>query len=287
MRNERKTQVTIYYCGREACKKKHFFGPAVRPHYLIHFVLNGKGIYRIEKGKKENIQYEVNAGEAFLIRPGEITYYQADAEDPWEYVWIAFDGEEAERVLEERGLLQDQYVCTWVERQSIAEIRKVNTEDSVRQFLRAMSRRFEQGQCSQMELKGYFYFLFDTIAETTERRTGNREGAYETRYLEKAVLYIRHNYGYDIRVSDVAQHVGIERTYLFKLFKKYKECSPKAYLTEYRLMVAKDMLGSTRFTITEIALSCGFHDSSVFCKTFMKKEGTSPLRYRNISHKTI
>ena len=45
----------VYYCGREDCEKGHFFGPAVRSHQLIHFVLKGKGIYRTGYG-----QYEIN-----------------------------------------------------------------------------------------------------------------------------------------------------------------------------------------------------------------------------------
>ena len=46
----------VYYCGREDCEKGHFFGPAVRSHQLIHFVLKGKGIYRTGYG-----QYEIKA----------------------------------------------------------------------------------------------------------------------------------------------------------------------------------------------------------------------------------
>lgn len=70
---ERERSVKVYYCGREDCEKGHFFGPAVRSHQLIHFVLKGKGIYRTEYG-----EYEIKEGEAFLIRPGEVTYYRAD-----------------------------------------------------------------------------------------------------------------------------------------------------------------------------------------------------------------
>lgn len=33
---------SIYFCGHEHCQPGHSFGPAVRPHYLIHVVLSGK-----------------------------------------------------------------------------------------------------------------------------------------------------------------------------------------------------------------------------------------------------
>ena len=40
---ENTTALRIYYCGREQCAPGHFWGPAIRPHYLLHVVLHGKG----------------------------------------------------------------------------------------------------------------------------------------------------------------------------------------------------------------------------------------------------
>lgn len=64
----------------------HSFGPAVREYFLLHYVVRGKGIFR--RGKRE---YTLQAGEIFVIRPGEVTYYEADMRDPWEYMWAGFD----------------------------------------------------------------------------------------------------------------------------------------------------------------------------------------------------
>ena len=38
---ENTTALRIYYCGREQCAPGHFWGPAIRPHYLLHVVLHG------------------------------------------------------------------------------------------------------------------------------------------------------------------------------------------------------------------------------------------------------
>lgn len=73
-------------CGVEACAPGHSFGPAVREYFLLHYVVRGKGIFR--RGKRE---YTLQAGEIFVIRPGEVTYYEADMRDPWEYMWAGFD----------------------------------------------------------------------------------------------------------------------------------------------------------------------------------------------------
>ena len=91
---ENTTALRIYYCGREQCAPGHFWGPAIRPHYLLHVVLHGKGEFFYQEKK-----YELSAGDAFLIEPMQTHYYQADKKDPWEYAWVGFDGSCVEEVL--------------------------------------------------------------------------------------------------------------------------------------------------------------------------------------------
>ena len=84
--------------GREICAPGHTFGPAVRRYTLIHYVMSGKGTYRVG-----GETYHVEAGEAFRILPGEITVYSADSDDPWTYRWVGFDGALSERFSERFG----------------------------------------------------------------------------------------------------------------------------------------------------------------------------------------
>ena len=64
--------VTVYYCGYEKCESGHFWGPAVRNQYLLHYVISGCGTY-VVGGET----YTLHAGSCFLIRPGERTLYTA------------------------------------------------------------------------------------------------------------------------------------------------------------------------------------------------------------------
>ena len=67
---ENTTALRIYYCGREQCAPGHFWGPAIRPHYLLHVVLHGKGEFFYQEKK-----YELSAGDAFLIEPMQTHYF--------------------------------------------------------------------------------------------------------------------------------------------------------------------------------------------------------------------
>ena len=83
----------------------HSFGPAKRSYYLIHYIVSGKGVYQ-QNGKTHTLQ----AGDLFLIRPGETTFYQADEKDPWRYYWVGFLGSEADALLTSSGFGESSVV---------------------------------------------------------------------------------------------------------------------------------------------------------------------------------
>lgn len=39
-----------------------------------------------------------------MIQPNELAFYQADAKDPWSYLWVGFAGSRAEEYLHSMGL---------------------------------------------------------------------------------------------------------------------------------------------------------------------------------------
>lgn len=259
---ERERSVKVYYCGREDCEKGHFFGPAVRSHQLIHFVLKGKGIYRTEYG-----EYEIKEGEAFLIRPGEVTYYRADLEEPWSYAWIAFDGDEAEALLERYYPDRRLPVCAMGETAAVSG------------WFEGLLGSFGSAEENRERVLGYFYLIMACLLRTGKGGVPvDEEG-----YFKRAVAFIRHNYSYPIQVSEIADYVGIDRTYLYRIFMHQAGVSPKQYLSRYRLEEAKEMLVQTEYRITEIAYSCGYHDSSSFCRHFQKETKTAPARYRRLN----
>ena len=100
----------LCFCGYEACQPFHSYGPAVRPNYVIHYIISGKGIFTIG-----NRTYRLTAGQGFFLMPNVRTYYEADADDPWTYLWIGFDGEKAASYVQELGLSEEHpvYQCNF------------------------------------------------------------------------------------------------------------------------------------------------------------------------------
>ncbi|MEG0754405.1 MAG: AraC family transcriptional regulator [Angelakisella sp.] len=258
---ESTSSVAIRFAGNETCIPGHFFGPAVRAHYLMHFIISGEGVYKTEYG-----QYHLKQGDCFLIRPGQVTYYEADRNNPWEYSWVAFDGYDIRHVLENTAFKGGSEIATVTNyADALGNISKI-----VQLFL----------QSPQMEFRilSAFYAFLDTIRCDS---SDSSQQDFEFQYYQRAFQYIAQNYSYPVKISEVANHVGVDRSYLYKLFIKFENCSPKQCLLEFRLKAAKNMLADPQYSITQTAYSCGFNDTASFCKQFRKSSGITPTAFRN------
>ena len=95
-------QLFVCYTGQAKCAPSHKFGPAIRDHYLLYYVLHGRGTLNCD-GRK----YTLGANSGFLISPYQTATFIADSKDPWEYKWIAFRGGQADSILAQCGLSAD------------------------------------------------------------------------------------------------------------------------------------------------------------------------------------
>ena len=86
--------LSVYNVGFQKCNPGYQWGPGVRDHFLIHYIVSGKGNYTC--GEET---FSLAAGDAFLVRPHQRVRYCADRQEPWEYYWVGFNGGDAARIL--------------------------------------------------------------------------------------------------------------------------------------------------------------------------------------------
>lgn len=255
----------LCYCGHARCEPLHSYGPAVRPNYLLHYILDGSGIYRVE-----DQEFLLRKGEGFLIEPNRQTFYQADGEDPWTYLWIGFDGSKCGSCLRSLGLGGDRLTFRCEDGGELLEL--------VESMLACNRSDAEADFMLQSLLCRFFARLARGIAWEPERRMSKRER--ENLYIHQAMEYIRNNYANGITVADIAGYVALNRSYLYTLFRRVLGASPQECLTQFRLTRAKEQLTLTDASVANIALSCGYQDPQVFSKAFKQQFGVTPVRYR-------
>lgn len=252
----------LCFAGISQCEPLHSYGPAVRPNYLIHIILKGKGRFRIAES-----EYRLEASQGFLIVPEQVTFYQADPQNPWEYCWVGFRGGPVESLLEELDLSAQHPVFGCGQNAKLKELvlQMMNVHGS---HLAARLRR----DALVME-------FFSVLAEELHIESSTRELS-RSEYIRQAIRYIQGNYDQPIRVSDIADHIGIDRTYLYMLFVEHLAVTPKNYLKAYRLTRAKELLKITDLPVASIAESCGYSDPLVFSKAFRQEYQMTPTAWR-------
>lgn len=259
------TDLYLCYCGYAYCKPLHSYGPAVRPNYLLHYIMSGKGIYQID-----GATHTLGKGEGFLIEPNKQTFYQADVQEPWSYLWVGFDGSNVERCLRTIGLDGEHLT-----------FRYTAEEEKLRYLIEEMLRHNVVNAQNELILQALLYAFLAQLSKGMDARiSALNQSDRENLYVHKALEFIRNNYIDGITVNDVARYVALHRSYLFALFQKVLHISPQEYLTLFRLTRAKEELTLTDASVADIARNCGYHDPQVFTKAFKSKFGITPLQYR-------
>lgn len=248
--NKGYTDINPVQFGYEDCEKAHGFGPAIRTHWLLHFVVSGQGYFKID-GR----EYTLFAGDIFVIPPFVETYYQADDEKPWEYIWVGFTASLPLSVLE----------TDIIHIPAAAHI----FEDMKRCF------RMQAGKTEFLCAK--IWHLFSMLEEKNQETVDP---------IKNAVNIIDSEYMSDsLSIQSIADRVGLERTYFSNLFKQKTGFCPKQYLLRCRMEQAADLIKKHSYTVTVVALSVGYSDVYIFSKMFKRYFGISPTDFAKSSPK--
>lgn len=98
--------------------------------------------------------------------------------------------------------------------------------------------------------------------------------------IEKAISYIKAHLSEEISLKMVAEQIYFNPSYLSSQFKNRLGISYSKFLLDLRMEKARHLLKETSHPIQEIAVKCGFSNSSYFIKVFHKEYKMSPEQYR-------
>ena len=272
--NEELLDFRLFQCGWEQCAPLHSFGPFVRNHYLFHYIISGHGFLDFNTKKAVTQRYDLEAGQGFLISPGQVNTYGAGQAQPWKYVWLEFDGLRVAEYLSEAGLSATQ---------PIYQPRSVAQSEQVRDIMLYIANH---SKASPLCLLGHLCLFLDALIQTSSTRRVPRETQLRDFYIQEAVSYIDMNYQRDLTIEEIAGACKLNRSYFSKLFKEKKGCSPQEFLIRLRLAKAAELMKNTSMPIGGIAASCGYPNQLHFSRAFKQRYGVSPREWRN-QNKTI
>lgn len=240
----------------------HQWGPGVRDLFAIHYIISGKGYYWVDQKC-----YEVQEGESFLIFPDTQVYYYPDEKNPWEYIWVEFRGEEAKELVALTEFSVKSPVTNAIPAELAMEWRAYY---DIPEAYAVERYAIERGSGKLRLLLSYYieHFPKNRLPVSVD-------------YVQAAKKFIKINYWKsELSITDIVQHVNIDRTYLFRLFKEDTGVSVHQYLTAYRIRRACELLRSSELTMKTVAFSVGYPDQLYFSKIFKKMIGKTPTQYQ-------
>jgi CheY-like chemotaxis protein len=125
-------------------------------------------------------------------------------------------------------------------------------------------------------------FSVDEVLSQVETALNHskRLGSQASRIVRQAMAYIHERYGDPISRAELARHVSITERYLTHCFREEMGITPMMYLNRYRVKRAKILLEQGTLSITEVAMTVGFSDSSYFNRVFRQEVGIAPGVYQ-------
>lgn len=247
----------VYTSGYEECEKGHAYGPAYRKSYMIHYITYGQGTFICE-----DQEYHLKKGDAFLIRPQKKIYYKADDKDPWAYAWIGMQGAKIPYFLEKTTL-------------SDTPIFHYEGDELNYLFLKLNKAYHQKSYVRDLMLTSVLYKVLAFLCQHFPKAH-----LEHIDYVHEIMQYITMHVDEPIKISELAHHIGIDRSYMTRLFKAQCDCSLKDYINQVKLDEAKRLLKTTDLKIHAIANLVGFNDELYFSRWFTNQTHISASQYR-------
>lgn len=259
-RGDESLSLRVYNVGREQCKSLHQWGPGIRNFYLIHHIVSGKGIYKVD-----NKSYDIGIGNTFLIYPGTEITYIADKDEPWEYYWVGFSGNDARIIINQTDFTKDNPVIC------------IDMDDRFEELLMDIYHTKGNSDSSIIKMSGYLMLALSYLIERSTHKKLRHNSSNE--YTKKALGYIEYHYTEKLTVQDIADYIGISRSQLYRVFMELYQKSPMDIILEYRIRMACQLLKTSKLSIGSVGYSVGFEDNLYFSRAFKKIMGISPREY--------
>lgn len=253
------TDLTIKECGFENCQPSKPTEYIPVDYYIIHYCVHGEGQLTLN-----NSTYNVSNGDLFLIPPDTSNRYFPKPENPWSYFWIGINGTLAKELLSDCNITKTH--C----------LNHVGINDELIQCYCEIISYISKSKI--LDAHSSLFHWLQLLSDLAQK--AHAASHCSDNYFNDIIQYINENYMRDISIQKLADSFHIDRTYVYKLFKKYTNTNPQQYLIEYRLEKACTLLRRSNLSIAEVGEGSGFHTQAQFSKLFSKKYNISPSQYR-------
>jgi AraC-like DNA-binding protein len=251
------------------CSSGHFYNMPThhaqrsRPmDYLLIWVLGGSGFARTE-----NKTLSAKAGSLLSFRPGAAHEYGADPREPWNIVWVHYQGRLAKAFTDVIRGFGGPHVA-------------LGLDDQLRdRWLELVAAHLPRDPRGAVRVNTALYALLGMVIHRLQQRAQVRP-ATDALNLHCLQTYIRQHLTESITLADLARQVNLSPTHFARVFKQQVGISPINYVIQKRIMQGGSLLTETNQPLKQIAAAVGYEDPFYFSRLFKKTIGVSPAAFR-------
>ncbi|MBE6637019.1 MAG: helix-turn-helix transcriptional regulator [Ruminococcaceae bacterium] len=226
-------------------------------HTVNHKKRRMHGLVMLDTGCK---RFDFNDGISLPIRPGEVGYLPQDS------TYTVSD-------IDHGGCYFFNFY-TATELTCPPQQWMVNDPESLLAICKTAAKMVDGNDGSyQYKIRSLFYeFLFTLKSQTVPQPS-------ERRFLtiQPAIDWLnRHYCDPDIYITSLANMCDVSDTYFRRIFTERYGITPQKYIHQKRMELAKKMLDSRMYSVTQVSESCGFSDLCIFSRAYKAYFGHAP-----------
>lgn len=253
----------------------------------LFYIISGEGSMIIE-----GFKYTLHSGDCILFQSGTRYIWQISENRELNYISINFDYTQNfshikktfhpvhSNMFSNNDILENIIFSDCVLLNKHIILTDSNSYES--KFRRIVTEYYLGGDFSDELLSSMLKSLIINIV----RRLNNKDKNPPDNNFDltrKIMQYIQNNYAEAISYESISKKFHLSPIYINRVFKKIAGVSLYAFLINYRINMAMELLRSTNMEVKEIACMVGFSDLPHFIKTFKQHTGKTPAKYRNSS----
>lgn len=247
--------------------KSYYFDPGkgrILSEYQILYISKGHGSFMSETTKKTTI----DKGQIIILFPNQWHTYCPSSETGWNEYYIGFEGQ----IIDE--MVRNEFIDS---NKQVIDV-GVN-DDLVNLYSSALQVAKDDKKAAQQYLAGIVLHIIGMILSYSQNK--DFENNNMGQIVERAKIIMNENMHKGVNMELLASKLGISYSRFRKVFKDYTGYAPAQYFQELKLRKAKELLLETNRSLKEIAYELNFNSYEYFIYFFKKREGITPLEYRN------
>lgn len=247
----------ILYCSRDVDLKPGIrYGPVIRNVYIFECCAAGYGSVIIN-GK----EFLVGPGDCYILLPGDTVIHTADKVEPRSGVSCIANGLSLGNYLAKAGISSSQPFAP-----------KEIFDETYALIEQMLALENEPGIGSNLRKTACLYHILGLLLKDGRSADGDS-------VIQRAIGIMETRYNEILSINDLAELVGLDRSYFSTLFKNQTGVPPHRYLTRLRVQKACALMDRDSITVSNVAESVGL-DAQNFSRIFKREMGMTPMQYK-------